>query len=72
LTGCRRGRRLGAVAVMFGVIALSGCMVSRVIPLTSAAGGGSTVPTPSGTYNLTVSGTSAGLTRSVGLTLVVQ
>jgi hypothetical protein len=72
LFGSRRGRRLGAVAVLCGLIALSGCMVSRVIPLTSAAGGGSTVPTPSGTYNLTVSGTSAGLTRSVGLTLVVQ
>ena len=72
LLGRRRVRRVGAVGVMCGVIALSGCMASRVIPLTSAAGGGSTAPTPSGTYNLTVSGTSAGLTRSVGLTLVVN
>jgi hypothetical protein len=45
-----------------------------VIPATNASGGSGTVatPTPSGTYNLTVAGTSAGLTRSVGLTLIVQ
>lgn len=69
--GLRRRRRL-AIALISGVIMLSGCMASRVIPLTSAGGGGSGVQTPSGTYNLTVSGTDAGLTRSVQLTLVVQ
>jgi hypothetical protein len=70
LLGFRRRRRL-AISAMFGVIVLSGCMASRVIPLTSA-GGGTGSPTPSGTYNLMVSGTGAGLTRSVGLTLVVK
>jgi hypothetical protein len=70
--GRRRLRRVGMVAVVCGVITLGGCAVSRVIPQTDGGGSGSTTVTPSGTYNLTVSATSAGLTRSVGLTLVVQ
>jgi len=69
----RRARRLRAISMMCCVIALAGCGVSRVIPLsTTGGGGGSTVTTPGGTYTLVVSGASAGLTRSVGLTLVVQ
>jgi hypothetical protein len=72
LLGSRRGRRLGSILLVCSAVVLGGCSVSRVIPLTTATGGGSTVPTPSGTYNLTVSGTGAGLTRSVALTLVVQ
>lgn len=79
LFGCVRRsgvyQKAGVVLMLFGASlicgALAGCSVSRIIPATSL--GGSTVsPTPRGTYNLTVSGTSAGLTRSVGLTLVVQ
>jgi hypothetical protein len=70
--GRRRARRLGAIAMVCGAIVLGGCAASRLIPLTDTSGGGSASPTPSGTYNLTVSGMSAGLTRSVGLTLVVQ
>jgi hypothetical protein len=70
--GRRRLWRLGAVAMMCCVLAAVGCGASRLIPLTSPGGGGTATPTPSGTYNLVVSGTSAGLTRSVGLTLVVQ
>jgi hypothetical protein len=51
----------------------AGCGASRLIPLTSNSSTGSGGnPTPAGTYNLVVSGASAGLTRSVGLTLVVQ
>ena len=69
----KRVRRLGAVMVVGCVLMVAGCAASRIIPDTSAGGGGSAaVPTPSGTYNLVVSGTAAGLTRSVGLTLVVQ
>ena len=69
----RRARlsRVLMLAVVCGVMALGGCAVSRLIPATSAASG-SGGATPKGTYALTVSGTSAGLTRSVGLTLVVQ
>jgi hypothetical protein len=67
----RRVRRLGGMAMLCGMLAMAGCGSKRLIPETSA-GGGSGSPTPSGTYNLVVAGTSAGLTRSVGLTLVVQ
>jgi hypothetical protein len=71
--GRRRWRRLGGVALLACVMGAAGCGASRLIPLTSnsSAGSGGN-PTPSGTYNLVVSGASAGLTRSVGLTLIVQ
>jgi hypothetical protein len=69
-------RRLRWVAAMVCLVAMAGCSVSRTIPLTSQSGGsgsgGSGSVTPSGSYNLVVSGTSAGITRSVGLVLVVQ
>ena len=71
--GRRRLRRLGGVALLACLMAVTGCGASRTIPYTSTsspANGGN--PTPAGTYNLVVSGTSAGLTRSVGLTLVVE
>jgi hypothetical protein len=77
----RRRRGLaGLLLTLITALALGGmigCGSARTIPgsdSTGSGGGGTaTVPaTPSGTYNLTVTGTSAGLTRSVGLTLVVQ
>jgi hypothetical protein len=68
----RRLRQLGALAAMAGVIAMTGCGASRMIPSTTSGGGSTSTPTPSGTYNLVVTGTSTGLTRSVGLTLIVQ
>jgi hypothetical protein len=69
----RRGlRRLGEVALLGCLWMTAGCGASRLIPLASGAPGSSGTPTPSGTYNLVVSGMSAGLTRSVGLVLVVQ
>jgi hypothetical protein len=55
------------------VMLITGCGASRMIP---EATGSSPVnpgsPTPSGSYNIAVSGSSAGLTRSVSLTLIVQ
>jgi hypothetical protein len=75
LLGFARHRRRPRLVLLAGcILALAGCQASRTIPLTSTdtSGGGSTTPTPSGTYNLVVDGTSAGLTRSVALTLVVQ
>ena len=69
--GRKRLRGLGRLVTIGCVLILAGCGASRLIPETST-GGSSGTPTPSGTYNLTVVGTSAGLTRSVGLTLVVQ
>jgi hypothetical protein len=68
----RRLRKMGAAAIFCGVLAMAGCSAPRLIPETTLGGGAPASPTPSGTYNLTVTGASAGLTRSVGLTLVVQ
>jgi len=69
--GWRRRWRMGAAVLVFGaVVLLSGCGSGREIP-TSGVGSAS-YPTPTGTYNLMVSATSAGITRSVPLTLVVE
>jgi hypothetical protein len=68
----KRLRRLSAIATLSCMFVLAGCGASRLIPYTSTGGGSTTTPTPSGTYNVVVTGTSTGLTRSVGLTLVVQ
>ena len=66
-----RRRRLGQAIAAVVLAGLLGCGAARVIP-----GNGSTVGTvyvtPTGTYNLQVTGTSAGLARTVTLTLVVQ
>ena len=56
---------------------LSGCGSSRQIPFAGSTGGGSggdnvAAPTPPGTYAITVSGTTAGVTHQVALTLTVQ
>ncbi len=77
----RRRRVLSALCglVMVAGFGLSGCGAARVIPVAGTGGGGgdtggggSANATPSGTYTLTVNATSAGMTRSVQLTLVVQ
>ena len=74
-----RGRRsllhsLLALSLAASLLSLIGCGSGRLIP--SGPGGsnpGQPIdPTPSGTYTITVSATSAGLTRSVAVTLVVQ
>jgi hypothetical protein len=65
-----RRRRLGAAAILCCVL-LTGCGTPRVVPVTDA-GSGTGTPTPSGSYNLVIEGTSAGLTRSVNLKLIVQ
>ena len=48
--------------------------MTRIIFFSSTTSGPTTPApvTPVGTYNLTVSGASAGVTHSVGLTLIVQ
>ncbi len=72
----RSMRSIGALALLMGsavlCTALTGCSVSRIIPASTLGGGTTATPTPTGTYNLTVAGTSSGVTRSVSLTLVVQ
>ncbi len=68
----RRYPRFARLLVMLCALGvLSSCGVSRTIPVTGTTGGGGT-PTPPGTSTLTVSGSAAGLTRSVNLTLIVQ
>ena len=54
--------------------ALMGCGAGRLIPDSggTGGGGGSTTPTPSGSYSIAVSATSAGLTKTVNVTLIVQ
>ena len=67
----RRWARLTlACALMCGLGALGGCGASRTIPNSTSPGNGT--PTPTGTYNLTVSAAAAGLTHAVNLTLIVQ
>jgi hypothetical protein len=76
LLGTRKKRlyRLASVAVLCLLIAATGCGAGRAIPLVS---GSNPNPTPSpvtaaGTYTIVAGASSAGLTRSVNLTLVVQ
>ncbi len=70
----RRRKGIPAVALLCLLICIAGCGSGRVIPpgggSGSQPGGGTT--TPAGTYNIVVSATSAGLTRTVSLTLIVQ
>ncbi len=60
-----------ALAAMAGV---AGCGTAREIPLAGGSGGGAGVltPTPAGTYNILVSGATAGITHAVNLILVIQ
>ncbi|WP_255460790.1 choice-of-anchor D domain-containing protein [Edaphobacter albus] len=67
-------RRWKAMALLSAVLMAGGCGGGRLIPPSGGPGSGSgnNAITPSGTYNLVVTATSAGLTRTVNLTLVVQ
>ena len=69
LAARRRHWRLPVVMAL--LLTVSACGSARTLPFgsSSATTGG---VTPSGTYNLVVAGSSAGLVRSVHLTLVVQ
>jgi hypothetical protein len=71
LLGLRR--RFLCAVLLSTLILCAGCGSGRMIPPASApGGGGSTATTPSGTYNITVAAASAGLVRTVNLTLVVK
>jgi hypothetical protein len=70
-----RRRRLTAFTLLCLLIVANGCGAGRLIPSNGGPGsgsGGSGSVTPTGTYNIVVTASSAGLTRSVNLTLVVQ
>jgi len=71
----RKGRRrMLALGVTAGLMCTVACGSGRTIPGDGGGGGGGGggVVTPSGTYSITVSASSAGLTRSVVVTLVVE
>ena len=68
-----------AIHRLLGIIILcclglaSGCATGRTIPdIPTVAAPSTPTPTPSGTSTIVVSATSAGLTRTVNLTLTVQ
>jgi hypothetical protein len=74
LLGLRRRWRRVAFGMVF--LGLLGCGSNRLIPGSGSGGGGGggggSTPTPSGSYSIAVSATSAGLTRTVNVTLIVQ
>jgi len=69
-----RRKRLTSLVLLCLLMAANGCGGGRLIPSNGGPGSGSTQGsvTPTGTYNIVVTASSAGLTRSVNLTLVVQ
>jgi len=68
---CRRKHIPTLLLLLCTLASLTACGAGREIPLTTTTMN-TAYPTPPGTYNLTVSATSAGLTHSVPLTLIVQ
>ncbi len=64
-------RRLLVLLIALALVGAGGCATGRTEPGTGS-GSTSTAVTPSGSYSLVVTGSSAGLTRTVPLTLVVQ
>lgn len=66
----RSVRALLPLVLLAACVGSSGCGDGRIIPPGSSPVSGT--PTPAGTYNLTVTGSSAGVNHAVGLTLVVQ
>jgi hypothetical protein len=59
-----------SIAMLCCIASLASCGIGRTIPNDNPIA--PAYPTPPGTYNLTVSATSAGLSHTVGLTLIVQ
>ena len=64
-------RRLQRGVVVLLLLGMAGCSTPRTQPASGTSAPVST-PTPSGTYTILVAGSSAGLVRSVSLTLIVQ
>lgn len=67
-----RRRRLQLLCLSCALMLTAGCGSGRTIPGDGGGGDGPPVITPSGTYPIIASATSAGLTRSITLTLVVR
>ena len=67
----RRSRAFACLCVTLVLLSAGGCTAGRTLP-SSTGTSPTTAVTPNGTYTLLVAGSSAGLVRSVTLTLVVQ
>jgi hypothetical protein len=67
----RRLPLLAFAAIALALSGLSGCGTGRYIP-PSSTGSNPQTPTPTGTYNLIVTASAAGVSHTVGLTLIVQ
>ncbi len=66
------GVAMGAAAML---LLMAGCGAGRLIPGSTPGGGGTStpaLPTPSGTYNIEVTATYAGLVKTQQLVLVIQ
>jgi hypothetical protein len=78
LLALRRHRlpQLVSAGLLCLLLTASGCGAGRTIPLQGGSTSGTPPPsspvTPAGTYTIVASATSAGLTRSINLTLIVQ
>ncbi len=74
LVPLHRSRRFSLTAFIFlgCLLAVTGCGQGRAIPLGTGSNPTPGPVTPSGTYNIVASASSAGLTRTVTLTLIVQ
>ncbi|HEY8996734.1 MAG TPA: choice-of-anchor D domain-containing protein, partial [Edaphobacter sp.] len=68
-----RRRRVVPAMLLCALMVVAGCGAGRTIPSSGGpSGGGGGVATPAGAYNITVTATGSGLTRSVSLTLNVK
>jgi hypothetical protein len=63
--------RILSLLIASTLMAMTGCATNRIIP-PSTVSSPKYVPTPNGTYNITVTATSSGLSHTTGLTLIVQ
>lgn len=72
--GRRRLPRLTGFAILCCLLLPTGCGAGRQLPSSGSTGGppAQVLVTPSGTYPIVVSATSAGLTRTIHLTLIVK
>lgn len=75
LLALRRRRKMPLLAMLLAVALVggsAGCGSGKMIATDTGTSTPATTPTPAGTYNLTVTASSAGVTHTVPLTLVVQ
>jgi len=72
--GRRRLPRLASLAILCCLLFPAGCGAGRQLPPSGSSGGppAQVTVTPAGTYPIVVSATSAGLTRTINLTLIVK